>query len=378
MNKNLLDLIKVPEPCDKSWVEMVGNEQTRLCVSCERNVYNLAEMSADEIEKLILRSKGRVCVRLTYNEKEKIQIKNNRLTKIAASVISAALSLAVMANAQSEVENSFPQPSKKQSQSLKNTSQISFTIYDENGAVIPKAQVKLINDKSKKEFIVSADEKGIAYFYNLPRRRYIVEVTMPYFIKESLSVILKEKIEPNINITLGVGAFVGVVSINWYETPIFNSIVQKDFNVVKNYIAQRKDVNIVNKATGKTMLHLATQSENFDLVQLLIQAGAKINAKDSVGRTPLLTIGEDEENKEDDLKILKLLIKRGTDVNVRDKDENGRTLLMMVCEEDNLEIVKILLEAGANPNIKDEDGETAMTKTESKEIKELLKKYGAK
>jgi ankyrin repeat protein len=43
-----------------------------------------------------------------------------------------------------------------------------------------------------------------------------------------------------------------------------------------------------------------------------------------------------------------------------------------------LEIVKLLLEAGANPNLKDDDGETAMMKTDSEEIKNLLKQYGAK
>lgn len=86
----------------------------------------------------------------------------------------------------------------------------------------------------------------------------------------------------------------------------------------------------------------------------------------------------DSDDEEESIKILKLLIAKGADVNIRDKDENNATLLMNVCEDDNFELVKILLEAGANPNLKDEDGETAMQKTKSEEIKQLLKKYGAK
>ena len=72
------------------------------------------------------------------------------------------------------------------------------------------------------------------------------------------------------------------------------------------------------------------------------------------------------------------MIAKGADINVRDKDENGETLLMKAGDDENLELVKLLLEAGANPNLKDDDGETALMKTDSEEIKKLLKKYGAK
>jgi ankyrin repeat protein len=83
-------------------------------------------------------------------------------------------------------------------------------------------------------------------------------------------------------------------------------------------------------------------------------------------------------SEENSFEIIKLFIAKGVDVNVRNREENNQTLLMSACEDDNLEILKLLLEAGANPNLKDDDGETAMMKTDSEEIKNFLKNYGAK
>ncbi len=388
MKKNWLNLIDVPTPCDKSWNEMIGDDKSRLCLHCDKNIHNLDEMTAKEIEKLIFQSKGRVCVRLTRDEKRQINTKNNRRTKIAASVLSATLSLSIIADAQSQTNNPSQQNSPKNSKVLKNTSRISFTILDSTGEVISDAKVKLVNDKTRQSFVDSTDEKGVAYFQNLPKGRYYVEATMEHFKKGRMSVVLKEVSEPNIEMTLEIGQLVGVVVIGWYETPIFNSIIQEDFDVVRKYISERKNVNIVDKVTRKTMLHLATEAGNFELVKMLIDAGAKVNAKDKYGRTPIILVGEnysdnldedeDEGGENEFIKIVNLLISKGADVNVRDKDENSETLLMKACDDDNLELVKILLEAGANPNLKDDDGETAMMKTDSEEIKKLLKKYGAK
>ena len=288
MKKNWLNLIDVPTPCDKSWNEMIGGDKSRLCLYCDKNIHNLDEMTATEIEKLIFQSKGRVCVRLTRDEKGQINTKNNRRTKIAASVLSATLSLSIIADAQSQPTDSSQQNSQTNSKIIKNTSRISFTILDSMGVIIPNAQVKLVNDKTKQSFVVNTDEKGVAYFHNLAKGRYKVEATMTDFITERMSIVLKEALEPNIKMSLEVGIFTGIVSINWYEIPIFNSIIQEDFDVVKDYISQRKNVNIKDNMSGKTMLHLATESGNLELVKMLIDAGAKVNAKDRYGRTPLL------------------------------------------------------------------------------------------
>jgi biopolymer transport protein ExbD len=514
--KTFLDKIDVPNPCDKSWDEMTGDNQTRLCSHCDTNIYNLSEMSGKEVTKLLLQNKGRVCVRLTRDADGKIQtnarkyyqIKRN--ARIAASVLSITLALttvpfaqsvttknlvenqsktqqklltltitdstkAVIANAQVKIINletkleqtgrsnengelqfvieklgnyefvvngitgfkelkktvelnngnlemklqleysetlacptaepeilvtsettvgttisgralqSLPRSTtflglvletKEQRKLRQKTSRISFTILDSTGAIIANAEVKLTNDKTKKEFIVNTNEQGVASFSFLPHGRYQVKASAKSFRSSIMSVKIKQESEPNIELTLEIGIVTGVISIDWYETPIFNSIIQNDFEVLKNYITLRKNVNIKDEFhQNTTMLHVAVESDNLEIVKLLIDAGANINAKDKIGRTPIMLIDLSEENSSE---IIKLFIGKGANLNIQNKDEDNQTVLMSACDDDNVEIVKLLLEAGANPNLKDDDGETAIIKTTSEEIKSLLKKYGAK
>jgi biopolymer transport protein ExbD len=523
--KTFLDSIDVPNPCDKNWDSMTGDNQIRLCSHCDTNIHNLSEMSAKNVKNLLFQNKGRVCVRLTRDADGKVQTNDRKFhqikrnTRIVASFLSITLALTTVPFAQSAITaNSIENQSKTQQNLLtltitdsnkalipnaqvkiinletkiaqigrsnengelqfvieklgnyeivvggiagfkelkktveltkenlkmtlqleakatseigvvggdareveigttqstiatsitgrplellpianrtfttllglipetkeqrklrQKTSQISFTIFDSNGAVIPNAEVKLTNDKTKKEFIVNTNSQGIAYFLFLPHGRYQVKTSAEYFRSSVMSVIVKEESEPNIEMTLDVNSstFTGVVVFNWSEIPIFNSISQNDVEVIKNYIALGKNVNLKIKSNGKTMLHVAVESDNLEIVKLLIDAGASINAKDKIGRTPIMLIDLSEENSSG---IIKLLIGKGANLNIQNKDEDNQTLLMSACDDDNLEIVKLLLESGANPNLKDNDGETAMMKTTSEEIKSLLKKYGAK
>ena len=65
------------------------------------------------------------------------------------------------------------------------------------------------------------------------------------------------------------------------------------------------------------------------------------------------------------------------DNNINIKDEYGRTPLHFAARYENEEIAEILIEAGADVNIKDKDGQTPLYYAESKEVKALLKSYGA-
>jgi hypothetical protein len=56
--------LKISSPCPKTWEDLVGNDRVRYCGQCKLNVYNLAEMSSEEIEGLIRRTEGRLCGRL--------------------------------------------------------------------------------------------------------------------------------------------------------------------------------------------------------------------------------------------------------------------------------------------------------------------------
>jgi hypothetical protein len=59
----VLDNIRVASPCSADWAKMTGDERTRHCGDCKKNVYNLSDMTRDEAEALIVAKEGRLCVR---------------------------------------------------------------------------------------------------------------------------------------------------------------------------------------------------------------------------------------------------------------------------------------------------------------------------
>lgn len=55
--------ISIASPCAERWDAMVGDERVRHCSRCDKDVYNLSGMSADEISALLARRGERPCVR---------------------------------------------------------------------------------------------------------------------------------------------------------------------------------------------------------------------------------------------------------------------------------------------------------------------------
>ncbi|HKQ72824.1 MAG TPA: ankyrin repeat domain-containing protein [Blastocatellia bacterium] len=131
-----------------------------------------------------------------------------------------------------------------------------------------------------------------------------------------------------------------------------------------------------NGNNGGTPLMYAAHARNTEVVRLLIEKGADVNAKYNGAGTALIPAAE-----MGDLAIAKLLLETGADVNV--KHQSGYTALMYAAaaESNDPELIKALLAKGAEINIKAKDGETALTLTGRKgntEIVRLLKKAGAK
>lgn len=381
-NKSFLDSIQSPLPCSKDWNEMTGDDLKRFCQGCAKNVYNLSAMPRKEARKFVALNAGKVCVRYVRLPNGKVLTADTKLYKItrrasqiAAGVFSATLTISAVANAQTQTPpksetNKIVKSQKNNSQ----TSQISFTVYDTNNSPIPTAEVKLTDPKTEKEFTALTNSDGVANFSLIPQGKYEVEISKSYFKPAKHIIQIKEQIEPNIEVQLEIGTITGVITIDWYEIPLFQAISQEDNEVVKNLIKSGFKVN-TKDSNNNTALHIAVEHNNLEIVRFLLERGAEVNAKNKFKETPLLMLEDNLEDK-NTLEILRLLISKGANVNVQ--NEQKETVLMMACDEENIEAVKILLEAGANPNLKDEDGETALEKTDSEEIKNLLKQYGAK
>lgn len=59
----MLDQIRVASPCTADWNQMTGDDRTRHCGECQKNVYNLSGMTREEAEALIVERNGDLCVR---------------------------------------------------------------------------------------------------------------------------------------------------------------------------------------------------------------------------------------------------------------------------------------------------------------------------
>jgi hypothetical protein len=59
----VLDNIHIAAPCHADWARMSGDDRTRHCSQCEKNVYNLSSMTRAEAEALLIEKEGKLCVR---------------------------------------------------------------------------------------------------------------------------------------------------------------------------------------------------------------------------------------------------------------------------------------------------------------------------
>ncbi len=224
-------------------------------------------------------------------------------------------------------------------------------------------------------------------------------------------------------------------SKTWYDQEVsilHIAIKVGDIKVVTFLLANGAVVNQSTKR-GYTPLHVAVIYENIPVIKLLINKGASINAKDEQDNTPLnLTQNEEikqlliksggKENPvirffqaldEGNTDLMKKLIADGVDINVTNK--KGFAPLHIAIQKGDLNLVKIFLGVGADPNIpvsnkwwyqmtpvhmathynhpeilkllidkggkvnlKLSNGSTAIDLAKSDEIKEILKKAGAK
>jgi len=120
---------------------------------------------------------------------------------------------------------------------------------------------------------------------------------------------------------------------------------------IKQLIAAGANVNAADESRRSTPLMWAASSGSIDAVQMLIRAGAIIDAKDKEGQTALMWAQIGSMYSGYNPAIVKALIAAGADVNV--VDTYGGTPLTRAAGADLSESVKLLLAAGANVNATD-------------------------
>ena len=155
---------------------------------------------------------------------------------------------------------------------------------------------------------------------------------------------------------------------------------QRDDDIIRLSSFNDEDVRIVigdllregvSPVAKNTALRIASKEGHVELVEMLLNNGANVNAKNSYGVTALHIA-----SREGHTDIVAMLLEKGADVNA--KSDGGYTALISASESGHTETVAMLLEKGADVNAKTNWGDTALIQASyygHTEIVKLLKQY---
>ncbi|XP_018587758.2 B-cell lymphoma 3 protein homolog [Scleropages formosus] len=128
----------------------------------------------------------------------------------------------------------------------------------------------------------------------------------------------------------------------------------------------------VRNYEGLTPLHLAVQKGDKELVRLLLDSGADIDAVDfKSGRSPLIHAVENNN-----MEMISMLIESG--VNVNAQSYSGNTALHSACGRGQVEAVRVLLRNGADSSLKNYHNDTPLMVAKNKKVTDVLRGKGSR
>jgi hypothetical protein len=432
--KRFIDSIRVADPCNESWDEMTGNDRVRFCSHCSKNVNNISAMTLSEAERLVRKSRGKLCVRYRTDPKTNAPIFTKRMASIArhgaaAGVLGASL-LSAGAYAQAEAVPQSLVQIERAEKTGDGSSKISGYVTDPNGAAIAYALVSITNQETLLSNVQNASAEGFYEFKDLPAGKYKIHFEGGGFASQDVDDIyisdasdlrrdgrlalaqLNEVVQVGSGDEKEVqwmGVTVGVIDVTYsgHRSELVTAVLDEDLDNVKARIIMRAKVNIRDKTRdGMSPLHAAVETGNLEIAEYLLAHGAKPNIRDSFKRTPLMMMDMDATPE-----MFQLLVRYGAKPNLLDKEKNtilhhfaqnsvdaeivrtavlygmdinainkeGRTALMSAVEQDESSVAKALIESGADVNARDREGRTALDLAADKllQTRSLLETYGA-
>lgn len=149
------------------------------------------------------------------------------------------------------------------------------------------------------------------------------------------------------------------------------------FKVIELLVDNGADIDNNESYLKETPLHriCARNNPEIDVVKLLLDRGAKVNAENISGKTPVFYCSFNYS-----VELLELLVKYGADVKHTDKYNNT------ILHDDYLnrgtetfeDFLKVLISLGFNINSRNNVGNTPLYLCKDKSIENILIKYGGK
>src|SRR6266850_8141703 len=136
-------------------------------------------------------------------------------------------------------------------------------------------------------------------------------------------------------------ARLGVMNIAYSDDSFVERAAAGDSVVVRDFLQSGIKPNVTGK-DGRTPLIAAAEAGRLDIVQLLLQSGAQVNATDKskARNTPLIIASAAGQTE-----IVKLLLAKGADKNARDA-KGGMTPLLSASVSGSRDTARLLLDSG--------------------------------
>lgn len=122
---------------------------------------------------------------------------------------------------------------------------------------------------------------------------------------------------------------------------LFTAVTFHDPAKAKQLIEDGADIEGKDEL-GMTCLVIACSKGNLDIVKLLLEKGANVNAPAADGTTPLMAVAG--SGSVYGVEISEMLLKKGADATVRNKD--GKTAVNFANEKGDKKLAELLLERG--------------------------------
>lgn len=242
------------------------------------------------------------------------------------------------------------------------------------------ANLKNLHSANKNEGLIQRENgKG-----NIDRPSVIHDQKIVGFIFNRIDHLTKK--EKLAHLKSEIKQYPGLASVRDIDgcTPLIN-LANKSFDkknsevsvsdIAELLVSAGADVNASNE-NGITALHIAVRSGNIDLVIFLLQHNARLDVRDKYGQTPLHLACLSTKNRSE---VLTLILQKYDRYEIDRRNISGKTALHLAIQSNDPEAVRLLLDRGANPAKRTSGWDNAMDLAkrlnDGEKIIALLKQY---
>jgi len=203
---------------------MAGDERVRYCPQCKLDVYNFSEMPDAAVENILSRRNGRLCARFCQRPDGAMSTRNcpvglravvRRVSGFASAALAAVISVGpAFARPPLTVHN----PALFQLRPAQTG--IALEVVDPSGAVIPKARIAVLNEKTKVRVEGETDSTRRLQLADLPEGNYEITVNaLGFKVLKQSHVSVPSKTALRLQMGVAVMGEVIIVSGNNQEAP---------------------------------------------------------------------------------------------------------------------------------------------------------------